>query len=195
MFTQTAFIVNAIQIGGMNVNIMLLGAMGVGKTATAKVLEDQYGYRLYSLAEPVRNAVNVMFPWLAHEPKSVRRTYLQQVGQFLRNFRPNPILLHAELVLKNTPLVIDDGRTVEEAVWAVSRGIAVIVLTCSDNERCFRLIARDGALPDPRTFKDVTEQDWKNVNAPRIDTTNLTPEEVAKAVVDLIHSGAVFDHN
>ncbi|GIM48412.1 hypothetical protein DNHGIG_39610 [Collibacillus ludicampi] len=92
-------------------SVMLLGPMGVGKTTTARVIEQRYGYRCYSLAEPVRRVVEAAFPWLNGEPKSVRRTYLQQAGKFLRKFHPNPILYHAETAMRtcNRPLIIDDG--------------------------------------------------------------------------------------
>jgi hypothetical protein len=167
---------------------MLLGPMGVGKTTTAQLLEQQYGYRCYSLAEPVRRVVEVAFPWLDGESKSVRRIYLQKTGWFLRDFHPNPILHHAEVTLRAVirPLVIDDGRTEEEAEWAVRHGLSVVVLTCDDTERRRRLIERDGTLPDPLTFRDTTECEWEKVNAPRVDTSRLSPDEVAKAVLSLI---------
>ncbi|MCL6577669.1 MAG: AAA family ATPase [Kyrpidia sp.] len=166
----------------------MIGAMGVGKTTTARLLEQQYGYRCYSLAEPVRRVAEAAFPWLASEPKSVRRIYLQRTGRLLRAFQPNPILYHAEAALRaaSAPLVIDDGRTVEEAEWAGRHGLAVVVLTCDERERRRRLIERDGTLPDPRTFQDRTEREWRKADAPRVDTTHLSPDEVAKAVLELI---------
>lgn len=162
--------------------------MGVGKSTTARVIEQRYGYRCYSLAEPVRRVVEAAFPWLAGEPKSVRRTYLQQAGKFLRKFHPNPILYHAETALRTCsfPLVIDDGRTLEEAKWAEERGIAVIVLTCREEERLYRLLERDGSLPDLRTFQDRTEREWEKVETPRVDTTLLSPEQVAAFVLERI---------
>lgn len=169
-------------------SVLLVGAMGVGKTATARMLEEQYGYCLYSLAEPIRRVVGAAFPWLDSEPKSVRRIYFQRVGRFLREFHPNPILYHAEAALRaaSAPLVIDDGRTAEEAEWAGKRGLAVVVLVCEEAERWRRLIERDGTLPDRRAFGDRTEKEWGRVDAPRVDTTHLSPDEVAKAVLSLI---------
>ena len=169
-------------------SVLLVGAMGVGKTTTARLLENRYGYRCYSLAEPVRRVAEVAFPWLGGEPKSVRRIYLQRTGRFLREFHPNPILYHAEAALRtaSAPLVIDDGRTMEEAEWAAKHGMAVVVLACADAERRRRLIERDGALPDPRAFRDATEREWDRVDAPRVDTTHLEPGEVAQAVLSLI---------
>ena len=169
-------------------SILIVGAMGVGKTTTAQVLEQNYGYRRYSLAEPIHRVVETAFPWLKDEAKSIRRTYLQRTGAFLRSFVPNPILRHAEAALENStgPLVIDDGRTVEEAEWARERGMAVVVLTCENDERRRRLLARDGALPGPIAFKDATEQEWTRVQAPRVDTTHLSPAEAALALLSAI---------
>lgn len=169
-------------------SVLLLGPMGAGKTTTARLLEQRHGFRCYSLAGPIRQVVDVAFPWLEGKPKSVRRVYLQRAGKFLRKFRPNPILYHAEaaLLASSRPLVIDDGRTAEEAEWAARNGLSVVILTCDEEERRRRLVERDGMLPDPRAFQDRTEREWERVKAPRVDTTNLSPEDVVRAVLSLI---------
>lgn len=169
-------------------SVLLIGPMGVGKTTVAEILCNKYGYVKYALAEPVKRVAGEVFPWIEDKPKSVRRTYMQRTGKMLRRINPNPILYHATTALKNSaePLVIDDGRTVEEAEWAVANGLSIVVLTCEDNERCQRLQKRDGSLPDLRTFQDRTETEWSLIEAPAVDTTHLTPEEVAREVMSLI---------
>ncbi|GIM48411.1 hypothetical protein DNHGIG_39600 [Collibacillus ludicampi] len=49
-----------------------------------------------------------------------------------------------------------------------------------------RLLERDGTLPDLQTFRDKTEQEWMKVEATQVDTTFLSPEEVAAYVLELV---------
>ena len=166
-------------------SIFLIGPMGVGKTTVAKVLEAEHGYQRYALATPVQQVLDIAAPWAQSLSKAQRRPYAQRVGRFLRQFQPNPMLFQAEQVLAQSPqpVVIDDGRTLEEALWAASHGMTVVVLTASEEARQRRLIERDGALPDLRTFGDATETEYLQVqNAKVIDTTNYSIEQVVEVV-------------
>jgi hypothetical protein len=109
---------------------------------------------------------------------------LQKVGRFLREFQPNPLLLKAEerLLVSSGPLVIKDGRTLEEAVWAHQRGFLVIVLTAAQDVRELRVLRRDGELPDARTFDDETERAWRDARGEVIDTTYLGIQKMCETV-------------
>jgi len=161
-----------------------MGPMGAGKSTVAQYLRREMGYVRYSLASPVEAVLDIAAPWLKDASKAVRRPYLQRVGRFLREFKPNPLLLAAEEVLKHTvsPIVIDDGRTLEEAVWADQHGFLVIVLTASEFVRRRRILARDGELPDGRTHEDMTEQQWQHARGFVIDTSDLTEDEMCEMV-------------
>lgn len=136
------------------------------------------------MATPIEQVLAIAAPWLQGASKAVRRPYLQKVGRFLREFEPNPLLLAAEKRLESAarPLVIDDGRTVEEAVWAHEHGCAVIVLTASKEVRERRILRRDGELPDARTFEDETEQGWQDARGYVIDTTDMDTGTMCEAV-------------
>ncbi|MDI9261225.1 AAA family ATPase [Alicyclobacillus sendaiensis] len=165
-------------------HVFLMGPMGAGKSTVAQYLRREMGYVRYSLATPVEAVLDIAAPWLKGANKAVRRPYLQRTGRFLRGFKPNPLLLAAEEVLKHTvsPIIIDDGRTVEEAVWADQHGFLVIVLTASEFARRRRILARDGELPDGRTHEDVTEQQWQHARGLVIDTSDLTEDEMCQMV-------------
>ncbi|WP_304459572.1 AAA family ATPase [Alicyclobacillus sendaiensis] len=165
-------------------HVFLMGPMGAGKSTVAQYLRREMGYVRYSLASPVEAVLDIAAPWLKDASKAVRRPYLQRVGRFLREFKPNPLLLAAEEVLKHTvsPIVIDDGRTLEEAVWADQHGFLVIVLTASEFVRRRRILARDGELPDGRTHEDMTEQQWQHARGFVIDTSDLTEDEMCEMV-------------
>lgn len=171
-------------------HVFLMGPMGAGKSTVAQYLRREMEYVRYSLATPVEAVLDIAAPWLRDASKAVRRPYLQKVGRFLREFKPNPLLLAAEEVLKHTtsPIVIDDGRTVEEAVWADQHGFLVIILTASEFVRRRRILARDGELPDGRTHEDMTEQQWQHARGFLIDTSDLTEDEMCQMVRAAIES-------
>ena len=169
----------------MSSSIFLIGPMGTGKTTVAKVLEAEHGYQRYALATPVQETLDIVAPWTRGLSKAQRRPYAQRVGRFLRRSTPNPMLLQAEQVLSQSsrPLVIDDGRTLEEARWARSCGMTVVTLVASEQERRRRLMERDGALPDPSTFEDDTETEYLRVCWQIVDTTKMSVEEVVEAIM------------
>ncbi|WP_206832002.1 AAA family ATPase [Alicyclobacillus fructus] len=165
-------------------HVFLMGPMGAGKSTVAQYLRQEMGYVRYSMATPVEAVLDIAAPWLKGASKTVRRPYLQRTGRFLRGFKPNPMLLAAEEVLRHTvsPIVIDDGRTMEEAVWADQHGFLVIVLTASEFVRRRRILERDGELPDMRTHEDETEQQWRYARGLVIDTSDLTEDEMCQMV-------------
>ncbi|MCL6489904.1 MAG: AAA family ATPase [Alicyclobacillus mali] len=171
-------------------HVFLMGPMGAGKSTVAQYLRREMEYVRYSLATPVEAVLDIAAPWLRDASKAVRRPYLQKVGRFLREFKPNPLFLAAEEVLKHTtsPMVIDDGRTVEEAVWADQHGFLVVILTASEFVRRRRILERDGELPDGRTHEDETEQQWKYARGLVIDTSDLTEDEMCEMVRAAIES-------
>lgn len=162
-------------------NVFLIGPMGAGKSAVADVLEAQ-GYHRYAMATPIREMVRSAFPWAVG--KAEQRAYMQQVGAFLRSFHPNPILVHANTALTLAPVVIEDGRTQEEALWAHEKGMLVVVLDATLEVRMKRVLKRDGALPDMRTLADNTEQDFAHVRALRFDTEQKSPEQIAAEILE-----------
>ena len=161
-------------------NVLLIGPMAAGKSAVATQLEP-YGYHRYAMAAPIREIVRTAFPWITG--KAQERPYLQKVGAFLREFQPNPILYHAEMALKGTPVVIEDGRTADEAVWAREKGMLVVVLDAPLEVRIKRLQERDGSLPDLRTLTDETERDFTRVQGLRFDTSRALPEAIAQEIL------------
>jgi hypothetical protein len=165
-------------------HVFLMGPMGAGKSTTARYLCEQHGYTRYALATQVNAVLDIAAPWLKGASKAVRRPYLQKVGRFLREFQPNPLLFAAEERLRTAagPLVIDDGRTLEEAVWAHQHRFIVIVLTAAKDVRERRVLRRDGELPDARTFEDETEQAWRSARGYVIDTTDMNVETMCDAV-------------
>lgn len=167
--------------------VLLIGPMGVGKTTIAQLLAAK-GWLRYSISEPIGRIAKISHPWLEGASKAVRRPYLQKIGRWLRGVTPDPLLYHANVFLDGAqewPVVIDDGRTDREAQWARSVGLAVVVVTCEEEERKRRLVERDGMLPDQWSFTDSTEKEWELIEAPRVDTTNLSPGEAAELVLML----------
>ena len=161
-------------------SVLLIGPMGAGKSTVAKKLEE-HGYQRYAMAAPIREIVQVAFPWVVG--KAEQRAYMQRAGAFLREFQPNPILVHAGRALEEAPVVIEDGRTLEEAAWAHENGMLVVALDAPLEVRMQRLLARDGALPALRTLTDETEQDFLQVQALRFDTSETSSEEIADEVL------------
>jgi cytidylate kinase len=109
---------------------------------------------------------------------------MQRAGAFLREFHPNPILYHADMA--QAPVVIEDGRTQEEALWAHERGMLVVVLDAPLQVRMERVMGRDGGLPDIRTLTDDTEQDFAKVRALRFDTVQVSIEQIVEEILEKI---------
>lgn len=163
-------------------NIFLMGPMGAGKSTVAQALEA-HGYQRYALASPIRRIVEETFPWV--QGKAERRPYMQRVGSFLRDFYPNPMIAHAEMIVSKGPTVIEDGRTTIEAMWAQQRGMLVVILIAPVEVRVKRLAERDGSLPDVRTFHDATETEYRAVSQALCFDTSVMPldEIVAEIIV------------
>lgn len=171
--------------------VLLIGSMAAGKTTVARWLVRHKGYELYSLSEPIREVLHIAAPWLAERSKGEQRRYFQLAGRFLREFDPNPLLRRAEeaLLRPGGPVVIYDGRTLEEAEWARRRGFVVVVVTALRMEREERLLRRDGLLPAESAFGDATESDWRRVGAPVVDTTSMDVERMCEAVWEIVERG------
>lgn len=174
-------------------HIFLIGPMGAGKSSVSKGLCDAAGYTSYMLATPIKQVTGIAVPWLENASKSVKRGYMQQSGKFLRKIKPNPMLWWGEKVLaeSTTPIVIEDGRTLEEAEWSQGNGIKIVVLTASEQIRKQRLIDRDGFLPDVRTFNDKTEQEYKLVKQNglphiEIDTGAVSFDETVREILRFV---------
>ncbi|WP_245629726.1 AAA family ATPase [Alicyclobacillus sendaiensis] len=107
-------------------HVFLMGPMGAGKSTVAQYLRREMGYVRYSMATPVEAVLDIAAPWLKGASKAVRRPYLQRTGRFLRGFKPNPMLLAAEEVLRHavSPIVIDDlGVRASEADFGARRRV------------------------------------------------------------------------
>jgi dephospho-CoA kinase len=145
-------------IGGLRLNIGLIGKLGSGKTFAANYLVDRYEFAKYSLADPIKT---IMKEYLGIESKEdpLYRMAAQKIGTDC--FRAIDDLVWVKYLQKRVErsmlgVVVDDVRFVNEVEAMLNWGWVLICLECPDQVRVERCIKRDGVF-DPSRMTHPSE--------------------------------------
>lgn len=171
----------------------LIGPKGSGKTALARILEREHGYRRLPLAGPVKQ--EAMRRILAHvglptadalvygDRKEevvpglglTSRVLQQQIGDEMRADEPDILLrLLAEGLAKacreNTPVVVDDIRFVTEAAWLRARNALLVSVRRPGIGYTGEHVTEDARIEpeaafyvENRDLRDAFDQLWKTM--------------------------------
>lgn len=131
-------------------NIGIIGKYGSGKTTASNYIIQEYGYKRFSLADPLRWIVKEL---LGIEGKSDPRyrKMMQMIGT--EWFRSIDDLVWVKYLLKRVKrsrsrAVCDDVRFVNEATILLDNGWLLLYLNCPDDTRRQRCLDRDGTFDE-----------------------------------------------
>ena len=164
--------------------IVIIGPNGVGKTTTAKKIVEQYENVAYVDSDWCR----VMNPFAFTE--STKETIIENIYCLLRNYLScsdiNTVVFtyawHGERKAIYEKVM---EKLKNEPIEFAQR---IIILKCSKDENIKRAI-QDGR--DETRIKRGMEMTFSFYDAfdyPCIDTTNMTPAEVAQKIIHLVES-------
>ncbi|MBE5793222.1 MAG: hypothetical protein E7323_00875 [Clostridiales bacterium] len=164
--------------------IVIIGPNGVGKTTTAKKIIEQNEYIAYVDSDWCR----VMNPFAFTE--STKDTITENIYCLLHNYLScsdvNKVVFtyawHGErkVIFKK---VIEKLKN-----EPVEFKLTIIILKCSKDENIKRAV-QDGR-DDVRIKRgmEMTFSFYDNLDYPCIDTTNMTPTEVAQQIISIVDS-------
>ena len=166
----------------MKTLLTILGPNGVGKTTTAKMFVEQYSNAAYVDAEWCRS----MNPFAFTD--ETKRVVTENIYCLLRNY-----FSHNEIDIVVFPYGWHGARKkiyddVIERLKKDNIGFRehIFILTCSETE------IKRRALQDGRDGERIkrgienTFNFYNNFDYPSVDTTNMTPYEVAKNIRNLV---------
>lgn len=137
-----------------NPNIIIFGQMGAGKSTLAKLLQSNYGYEVLHLGEKIHSECRLH--------GSETREEMQQYGQAMRNIFGqdvwcNYLMQKIETEYAGVPVVIDDGRQINELVYFKSMGFITLGIKTNFNIRYDRLSKRVSYKINEDSFYHETE--------------------------------------
>lgn len=140
-------------------NIILFGTMGVGKTTVAKILEKQFEYFRLSLGKKIHQECKMHGSETREEMQKYARYMREVFGQDVWN---DYLYNHYIEGLKNTKIVIDDGRQPDEMLYWRQKGFICIGVTAKEKLRIERIEKRSGYIPTRKQLNHTTEIMTKN---------------------------------
>jgi shikimate kinase len=162
-------------------NITLVGFMGTGKTTVGRILAKRLGYRFIDVDEEIEREQGV----------SISHIFSEMGEPYFRQLEKDMI---KTLSLKEGLIISAGGGTVvdERNVEAMKQGGALVCLTATPDE----IMKRAGnssnrpllQVPDPmaKILELMSKREPYYLKADIIvDTTAMTPEEVAAEVIRL----------
>jgi dephospho-CoA kinase len=174
-------------------NIGIIGKFGSGKTTASNYIIEEYGYKRFSLAEPIKWIMKE-FLYIENKTDPRYRKTVQTIGTDW--FRSIDDLVWVKYLMKRVNrskcrAVVDDVRFVNEADTLLEDGWLLIYLDCPDDVRRRRCIERDGTF-DENTLKhpsetgvdEIIEKFGSDFNLVRIDASG-TMEDTA-GEIDLV---------
>lgn len=82
-------------------------------------------------------------------------------------------------------VIVTDGRFNNEYDLVNKLGGYTVCLNVSEDERCKRVLERDGIIPSKNALNHASEKDWRTYDnfTYKISSDNLTPEETANQII------------
>lgn len=82
-------------------------------------------------------------------------------------------------------VIVTDGRFNNEYDLVNKLGGYTVCLNVSEDERCKRVLERDGIIPSKDALNHASEKDWRTYDnfTYKISSDNLTPEETANQII------------
>lgn len=82
-------------------------------------------------------------------------------------------------------VIVTDGRFNNEYDLVNKLGGYTVCLNVSEDERCKRVLERDGIIPSKDALTHASEKDWRTYDnfTYKISSDNLTPEETANQII------------
>ena len=164
----------------MQKKIIFIGKMGSGKTTFANLLEKEYDFLKFSLADKLKEIARDLFDMTEKD-----RDLLQQIGCKMREIRPEVWYRYLyekiyEMQCCNPDLhaVIDDVRFINEYKFLTEKGFFPIKLITCEEKRRARLEETYGIVTE-KQLNDVSE-----IEIDQIDCPNTILEDVSMSVDD-----------
>lgn len=136
---------------GKQLNIIIFGQMGSGKTSVANYLSKTYGFNKYSLGTKIHEECKL-------HKRDEREAY-QKYGQMMREIFGIDVwtdYLYDQVKNKNK-ICIDDGRQLNEYSYFTDKNYLPIGIITDQEKRLERLMKRVNYEIDPATFYHETE--------------------------------------
>lgn len=125
--------------------IGLVGKAQSGKSTVAKILVEEFGYKIYPMANPIRNAIQAAFPFVTeYQLRGAKEEIIPQLGKTGRHMLQQLghnwgretigtdtwVKANDALIKKNNEdfakIVVDDVRYDNEIDWIKSKGGKII---------------------------------------------------------------------
>jgi len=156
-------------------NICIAGKMGAGKTTVAKYLEEKYGYKRTSLAEPMRQIVKEFFS-LEDKSDPRYRRLMQKLGtDWFRSEDKEVWIRHLLKRCEGAGWVVDDVRFMNEAKILMKNGWILLFVESQDHVRYDRLVKRGDSF-DVDMLKHASEAEVDLIRQRIVDGIWKTPQ-------------------
>jgi len=135
-------------------NIIIFGCMGVGKSTVAKIINDTYGHKIYSLGKKIHLECKL------HGKET--REEMQAYGQAMRkifgiNIWCDYLENQAFNSFHNSPIAIDDARQLNEFDYFTAKDFVTVGIIANEDIRLDRLRKRVNYVVNKETEQHETE--------------------------------------
>lgn len=183
-------------------HLILIGPMGAGKSALAKMLAERKGYTIHPIAGAIKWLAGMAFPGIGKETQHLvqqdfqddgmrfpvrwmkGREIFQQLGAAVREMDRLFWLRIWSNALENighAPVVVDDARLDLEISWARAALANAFVLKVYASQE-----VREHRIGGPQHSGDPTEWEWETAIADaQLDTSGMDLEAAYARLLEL----------
>jgi dephospho-CoA kinase len=147
-------------------NVAIVGQYCSGKDTVADYLINNFGYKKYALATPIKEIMAKVYGITSKSDPRYRK-YAQKIGTDF--FRKLDDLTWVNYLMKDienetSSIVVSDTRFINEAQTFLDNGWTLIYLDCPKKVRIQRAIERDG-ICDKKTLNHKSEKQVKKIRS------------------------------